>query len=124
MLQTVNQVESWSDFFSTCQAPGKSAHECGFLYPDYHSDLSEYILMRKVMVGLHNSALKQEVFCRSPAQRSKLTGQRAVAEADVAADDVTEEEEPLVAALHQPAHPAKFGHYNPPADIPPNMGAR
>ena len=34
----------------------QEALDWGFHCSDNHSDLSEYMLMRKVMVGLHNSA--------------------------------------------------------------------
>lgn len=42
----------------------EEAVDCGFKYSDCCSDLYEYMLMRKVIVGLHDSALKQEVFRR------------------------------------------------------------
>ena len=97
----------------------------------------------KVMVGLHDPAIKQEVFRRcdsfedadslrgfcstfeaAQSDAAKFTRERAVAGADVTADDVTEEEEPLVAASRQTARPAKHGYRNPPANIPPNTAAR
>ena len=153
VLQTSNQAVRWSDFFNTCQAPGESvgmymtrcaqeARDCGFQCPDCRSDLSEYMLMRKVMVGLHDPALKQEVFRRcdsfkdadslrsycstfEAAQRdtAKFTREKAVAGADVIADDVTEEQ-PLVAASRQPTRHAKPGYRNPSTDYQPNAAVK
>ncbi len=75
VLRTANQAVRWSEFFSACQAAGESvgvymtrcaqeAVDCGFQCLECSSDLSEYMLMRKVMVGLHHPALKQEMFRR------------------------------------------------------------
>ncbi|XP_076063459.1 uncharacterized protein LOC143038319 [Oratosquilla oratoria] len=154
VLQSTNQAVKWTDFFSTCQAPGESvgiymtrcaqeARECGFRCPDCDSDLSEYMLLRKVMVGLHDPALKQDVFRRcdsfkdmddlrgycstyEAAQRdaAKFTREHAVAGTDIATSDISEDEEPLVAAYRQPSHPAKTAHRRSPADAPPKTGAK
>ena len=154
VLRTANQAVKWSEFFNACQVPGESvgvymtrcaqeALDCGFQCPDCSSDLSEYMLMRKVMVGLRDPALKQEVFRKcdlfkdadglrsfcstfEAAQRdaAKFARESCVAGADVTADDVTEVEEPLVAASRQPARSAKHSYRNPPTDHQPNAAAR
>ncbi|KAG0713911.1 hypothetical protein GWK47_015165 [Chionoecetes opilio] len=73
VLRASNQAVRWSDFFSVCQAIGEPvsaffvrcaqrAMDCEFQCPQCECNLSEYMLLRKVMVGLGDSALKQEVF--------------------------------------------------------------
>lgn len=149
VLKTTNQAVRWSDFFNTCQAAGESvsvyitrcaqeAVDCGFECPKCRDNLSEYMLLRKVMVGLHDPALKQEVFrkcdtfgdidglrafCSSfeAAQRdaARFVRDSAVAGADVTADDV---EEPLVAASRQPPHLTKHAPRSSPMESAPNTG--
>lgn len=95
------------------------------------------MLMRKVMVGLHDSALKQEIFRRCDSFKDadslrsscstfvaalhhagKFMRERAAAGAVVTADNITAEDfnesEPLVAASRQPTHPTKYGYRDPP----------
>ena len=63
VLQASNQAVKWCDFFSLCQGSGESvsvymtrcaqeAADCGFQCPTCDGDLTEYMLLRKVMVGL------------------------------------------------------------------------
>ncbi|MPC56311.1 hypothetical protein E2C01_050264 [Portunus trituberculatus] len=52
-------------------------------------------------------------------KRKKInTRERAVAGTDVAANDVSEVDEPLVAAYRQPTHPAKTAYRRSPSDVP------
>ena len=46
-------------FFVRC---AQRAMDCEFQCSECECDLSEYILLRKVLVGLCDAALKQEVF--------------------------------------------------------------
>ncbi|KAK4313454.1 hypothetical protein Pmani_015211 [Petrolisthes manimaculis] len=132
VLQTSNQAVRWSDFFNACQTPGESVNvyinrcaqeavDCGFQCPGCRENLSEYMLIRKVMVGLHDSVLKQEVFCRcdtftdidslrnfcssfEAAQRdaNRFERERMVAGSDVIYDDAIEEEPLVAASRYQP----------------------
>ncbi|MPC64573.1 hypothetical protein E2C01_058691 [Portunus trituberculatus] len=128
----------WYDFFNARQLGGESVSvymtrcaqevaDCGIQCPRCDSSLSEYMLLRKVMAGLSDQCLRQEVyrkcgafsdidslreFCVSfeAARRNAVFGGKserdhAVAGADVTADDITEES--LVASYRQRApHPA------------------
>lgn len=40
----------------------QSAADCEFQCPESQFDLSEYVLLRKVMTGLSDSSMRQEVF--------------------------------------------------------------
>ena len=62
VLKGTNQAVTWTAFFSSYQAPGESvldffrqcsqlAADCKFQCPNCHSDLSEYMLLRKLMGG-------------------------------------------------------------------------
>ena len=130
--QSSNQAVKWCDFFGTRQGSGESvsvymtrcaqeAADCGFQCPKCDGDLTEYMMLRKVMVGLSDQCLRQEVyrkcstfnnidslreFCASfeAARRDATFGGKserecAVAGADVTGDDVTEE--PVVAGYRQ-----------------------
>ncbi|XP_066965683.1 uncharacterized protein [Macrobrachium rosenbergii] len=68
-----NQAVLWDMFFSSHQSAEESikvyfnkclqqAIDCRFKCPSCSSDLAEYILVRKIMVGLHNPMLKRELF--------------------------------------------------------------
>ena len=120
-----NQAVRWSEFFNVRQRPGEAisgyltrcgqeAVDCGFECPTCSCDLSEYMLVRKVMVGLSDESMKREVFrqcdtlndidklrvfCTTyeAAQRDASARERAAAGADVTVDDVTAPEPPVVA---------------------------
>ena len=73
VLRAANQAVQWSDFFGVKQALGESVGDyfrkcsqmvlhCAFQCPDCDRDLSEYILMRKLVAGLREPALRREVF--------------------------------------------------------------
>ena len=47
------------DYFQWCSA---EAAECGFQYPQCELDLSNYMLLRKLVVGFSDPVLKKEVF--------------------------------------------------------------
>ena len=111
VLQSSNQAVRWSDFFSGHQRPEESigsytsrasqdAMDCGFECPQCAFDLTEYVLVRKVMAGLSDPELRQEVFRRcdsfdsieklrdfcgvyEAARRDAGRAMRAVAGADV-----------------------------------------
>ena len=68
-----NQAVLWDVFFSSHQSVEESmkvyfnkclqaAIDCKFKCPSCASDLAEYILVRKIMVGLHNPMLKRELY--------------------------------------------------------------
>ena len=68
-----NQAVLWDVFFSGRQAPDEGIREyfnkclqqsldCKFSCPSCSVDLSEYILVRKIMVGLHDPVLKRELY--------------------------------------------------------------
>ena len=73
VLQAANQAVTWEEFFASKQAAGESmkkffqrcaseAIECEFKCPTCDQDLAEYMLLRKLMVGLHDPVLKRDVF--------------------------------------------------------------
>ena len=73
VLRSTNQAVQWSDFFSVTQGSEESisdyfvkctqkATDCEFKCPNCSHDLSEYMLLRKVMVGLSDKELKRQVF--------------------------------------------------------------
>ena len=73
VLRTANQAVQWSDFFSVKQAVGESVSDyftkcsqmvldCAFQCPDCDKDLSEYMLVRKLVAGLREPALRREIF--------------------------------------------------------------
>ena len=131
VLRAENQAVRWSEFFSGKQAHsetvsayvtrcGQDALDCGFACPHCNGDLSDYVLLRKVVSGLSDSAMRQEVFRRyttldsieklrsfcdiyEAAQRDAMK-LRAVAANDVIPDDVTEQggREPEAAAARAP----------------------
>ena len=66
------EVGAWSEFFRYSQAPGDSvdayvarcralAAECSFQCPECYKSLTEYVLSRKVVMGLGNRSMKAEV---------------------------------------------------------------
>ena len=66
------EVGAWSEFFRYSQAPGDSvdayvsksralAAECSFQCPGCYGSLTEYVLSRKVVMGLSNRSMKAEV---------------------------------------------------------------
>ncbi|MFV0261147.1 MAG: hypothetical protein ACK5JN_01725 [Kluyvera sp.] len=119
MHRPSNQVVRWSDFLSVSQAPDKpisaffircpqQAIKCGFQCPHCGDDLSDNMLLRKVIVDLSDSALRQmsrwcesishidslRGFCsvfeaakHDAASGGKLARESAVAGVDVTADD-------------------------------------
>ena len=73
VLQAANQAVTWEAFFTSKQAVGEpmkkffqrcasEAIECEFKCPACDHDLAEYMLLRKLMVGLHDPVLKRDVF--------------------------------------------------------------
>ena len=73
VTSTTNQAVLWDIFFSGHQASNESIKEyfnkclqqcldCNFRCPNCSGDLSDYILVRKVVVGLHDPVLKRELF--------------------------------------------------------------
>ncbi|MPC68753.1 hypothetical protein E2C01_062962 [Portunus trituberculatus] len=72
-LQATNQAADWCKFFSAVQGPSESiceyftqstqlAADCEFQCLQCECSLSEYMLLRKLVCGLHNVVLKEEVF--------------------------------------------------------------
>ena len=70
---TTNQAVLWNEFFRGPQAPNKSIQcyfskflqqslDCKFYCPSSSGDLSEYILVRKIMVGLCDPVLKRDLY--------------------------------------------------------------
>ena len=73
VLRASNQAVHWAEFFVYNQGRDESISEyfakcaqkaidCGFQCPICDSDLSEYMLMRKLMVGLRDEKLKSDLF--------------------------------------------------------------
>ena len=73
MVWVTNQAVRWSDFFGVAQAIDEAVGaffvrcarrimDCGFQCSSCECNLSEYMLLRKMLLGLRDSALKQEVF--------------------------------------------------------------
>lgn len=72
-LRAVNQAVLWSDFFGSRQGRSEpmaeyfqkctqQALDCDFRCPHCDGDLSDYMVLRKAIVGLSNPALKKELF--------------------------------------------------------------
>ena len=70
--KTVNRAVLWDKFFSMKQTSSESAKEyihrcqqvaidCSFQCPDCRSDLSDHILLHKLVNGLYNVKLKQDI---------------------------------------------------------------
>lgn len=81
VTHSTNQAVRWSSFFSSRQGemePMKEyfqrcsaeAAECGFQCPECEVDLSDYMLLRKLVVGLSDPVLKKEVFQGCPTLTS------------------------------------------------------
>ncbi|XP_045122674.1 uncharacterized protein LOC123511117 [Portunus trituberculatus] len=73
VLRTANQAVQWSNFFGVKQALGESVSDyftkcsqmvldCVFQCPDCDKDLSDFMLVRKLIAGLRDPALRREVF--------------------------------------------------------------
>lgn len=73
VLRASNQAVHWAEFFVYMQGREESiseyfakcsqkAMDCGFQCPSCHSDLSEYMLIRKLMVGLRDEILKRDLY--------------------------------------------------------------
>ena len=73
VLQSANQAVTWESFFTSKQTAGEpmktffqrcasEAIECEFKCPQCDHDLAEYMLLRKLMVGLRDPVLKRDVF--------------------------------------------------------------
>ena len=73
VTSSTSQAVLWDVFFSSHQSADESmrvhfnkclqqAIDCRFKCPSCSSDLAEYILVRKIMVGLHNPMLKRELY--------------------------------------------------------------
>ena len=71
------EVGAWSDLFAYSQEPGDSvdayvarcralAAECNFRCPECNSSLTEYMLSRKVVMGLSDRSMKAEVLWYFP----------------------------------------------------------
>ena len=73
VVKAANQAVQWLNFFELVQEPSESfndffirctqkATDCAFKCPSCDHDLAEYMLLRKLMVGLSDKDLKKEVF--------------------------------------------------------------
>lgn len=73
VLRSSNQAVVWSEFFDVVQGPeepissyfvrcSQKVADCGFQCPSCNSDISEYILLRKLMVGLRDQVMKRYVY--------------------------------------------------------------
>ncbi|XP_066957154.1 uncharacterized protein [Macrobrachium rosenbergii] len=73
VIKASNQAVQWLEFFDLAQEPSESfndffikctqkATDCAFTCPNCNHDLSEYMLLRKLMVGLSDKVLKRQVF--------------------------------------------------------------
>ena len=73
VLRSSNQAVHWAEFFSVSQGQGETisdyfikctqkATDCEFSCPNCSHDLSEYMLLRKLMVGLSDQVLKRQVY--------------------------------------------------------------
>ena len=73
VLRSSNQAAQWSEFFNVVQTRDQSindyfakcaqvASDCDFKCPNCDFNLSEYMLMRKLMIGLSDQELKRQVF--------------------------------------------------------------
>ena len=73
VLQASNEAATWADFFSITQHHDENVNnyfvrcaskaiECEFKCPSCMFDLTEYFMMRKVIVGLRDLVLKRQVF--------------------------------------------------------------
>ena len=72
-IQPSNRAADWDKFFSCKQVASENISafftrsaqvvaECEFSCPRCNSDIGDYILLRKVIVGLNNPSLRKEVF--------------------------------------------------------------
>ena len=66
VLRASNQAVQWCKFFDNRQDEGepmkKYFQRCEFQCPSCATDLSQYMLLRKLVVGLKDPVLKREVF--------------------------------------------------------------
>ena len=73
VLHSSNQAVQWSEFFSAGRGKDESvsdyfircaqkANDCAFQCPQCSCNLSEYLLMKKLIVGLSDTGLKQQVY--------------------------------------------------------------
>ena len=73
VLRSSNQAVQWSEFFALAQGREESvsdyfsrcaqkATDCDFQCPKCNECLAEYMLLRKIMVGLSDPILKRHVF--------------------------------------------------------------
>ena len=73
VVKASNQAVQWFEFFGLAQEPSESFNDffirctqkvtdCAFQCPNCVYDLSEYMLLRKLMVGLSDKTLKRQVF--------------------------------------------------------------
>ena len=73
VLKSSSQAVRWAEFFDTRQKPeenmsdfitrcAQEAVSCEFECPQCDSDITEYVLVRKIIAGISDSALRQEVF--------------------------------------------------------------
>ena len=75
------EVASWMNFFRHTQAQSDSvsayvsrcralASECSFKCPECRQPLDDYMLSRKIVMGLHTWSMKAEVLCEFPRLNS------------------------------------------------------
>ncbi len=73
VLRSSNQATLWADFFGSSQGQdepiseffrrcAQKAADCAFQCPECQCDLAEYVLLRKLVVGLSDEELKRHVF--------------------------------------------------------------
>ncbi len=74
-------IGAWAEFFSLVQAPSDSvcayisqcrakANECGFRCPECQCPLDEYMLSKKIVMGLRDRSMKAEVLRGLPRLES------------------------------------------------------
>ena len=72
-VQPSNKAAEWDKFFSNKQGPSENVNtyftrsnqvvaDCEFSCPRCRGDLGDYLLLKKIMVGLANTSLRKEVF--------------------------------------------------------------
>ena len=127
-------VGAWAEFFSLVQAPSDSvcayishcrakASECGFRCPECRCSLEEYMLSKKIVMGLRDRGMKAEVLRGLPRLQSFSDVVRAceVIEAAEKASERPISDVAGVAAGYPPPPPSTDPH---PAEVAASGPAR
>merc|ERR1712082_313131 len=80
-MKASSQAVRWAEFFEDIQKPEEKVSDfatrctqaatgCEFQCPSCDSDLTEYVLVKKLMVGVSEPALRQEIFRKYEAFKS------------------------------------------------------